>query len=100
MPPLTNEELDTLYQTDPSVFKQTEVITQAHAINTGEIILISAVFIFLAYWYIRVTKNKEYYEAWTNPNGTTINLYKKIRWLFWIYVGIVIILGTLQILLV
>jgi hypothetical protein len=85
---------------DPSVFEPTEVITQAHAINTGEIILISAVFIFLAYWYIRVTKNRVQYESWTNPNGTTINLYKKIRWLFWMYVGVVVVLGTLQILLV
>jgi hypothetical protein len=85
---------------DPSVFKPTEVVTQAHAINTGEIILISAVFIFLAYWYIRVTKNRVQYESWTNPNGTTINLYKKIRWLFWMYVGVVVVLGTLQILLV
>jgi len=95
-----NESLNiNLTNIDPSIFESREVITQVHAINTGEIILISAVFIFLAYWYIRVTKNKEQYESWTNPNGTTLNLYKKVRGLFWIYVGIVIILGILQILL-
>lgn len=83
-----------------SVFTNREIVTKTHAISGWEIILISAVFVFLAYWYIKVTKNREQYEAWTNPNGRVVNLYKSIRRIFWWYVVLVIILGITQILLV
>lgn len=68
-----------------------------HAISPLEIIIILAGFIFLAYWLVRVTRNKEYYEQWKNPNGNEINLYKKVRLFFYLYVGIVILTSCLQI---
>lgn len=70
-----------------------------HAISGGEIILVILCFLFLAYWYIKVTNNKAYYESWKNTNGNTVNLYKKVRQLFWWYIGIVIILGIVEILI-
>jgi hypothetical protein len=71
--------------------------TAVHAISPFEIILIASIFIFLSYWLVRVTRNKEYYEHWKNPNGNEINLYKKVRLLFYLYVGIVILTSCLQI---
>lgn len=68
-----------------------------HAVSGGEIFLIIAIFIFLAYWYIRVSKDKEYYTKWKNPNGREINLYKKVRLIFWLYTAIVVILSIIQI---
>ena len=77
-----------------------QYVTEArHGISMFEIILVGALFIFLAYWLIRVSKNKEYYSKWKNPSGTEINLYKKVRIFFWLYTGAVIILGVLQIIL-
>lgn len=68
-----------------------------HAISFGEIAIAIAGFIFLAYWLVRVSKNKEYYTVWKNPNGKIINLYKTIKLLFYGYTAIIIILGLLQI---
>lgn len=67
-----------------------------HAISLGEIIFVVSVFLFLAYWLIKVSRNKEYYEHWKNPNGNEVNLYKKVRLFFWLYTGAVIILGLIQ----
>ena len=67
-----------------------------HGISMFEIVLVVAIFVFLAYWLVRVSKDKEQYTAWKNPNGTEINLYKKVRLFFWLYTAAVIILGLLQ----
>ena len=67
-----------------------------HAISFGEIVFVAALFIFMAYWLIKVSRNKEYYEHWKNPNGREVNLYKKVRLLFWLYTAAVIILGLIQ----
>lgn len=70
-----------------------------HAFSLGETVLVAAVFIFITYWVIRVRRNKEYYEHWKNPEGREVNLYKKINLLFYLFIGIVIIGGCLQIVL-
>ena len=74
----------------------TYVDVPMHAISPTEIIIILSIFVFLSYWYIKVHKDKEKYSAWTNPNGRTINLYKKVKIFFWLYVAVVIILGLIQ----
>ena len=70
-----------------------------NAIALPEIVLMVGIFIFLAYWYVRVTKNREQYTSWTNPNGRIINLYKKVRLIFWVYTVGMIILSIIQIIL-
>lgn len=74
-----------------------EVTYTHHAISPIEIILILAGFIFISYWLVKVTRNKEYYEHWKNPSGNEVNLYKKVRILFYLYVGIVILSSCVQI---
>lgn len=76
-----------------------EVTVTTHAISPTEASLAFLVFVFLAYWYVRVTKNPGLYKEWKNPNGRVINLYQKVRMFFYIYVGLVIVLGIVQILL-
>lgn len=83
---------------DPSVFNPGYVETQQHVIGLGGIIVIVAAFLFLAYWYVVVNKNKEKYQSWTNPNGRVVNLYKIVRRVFWGYVGVVIVFGVIAIL--
>lgn len=86
---------------DPSTFGGQEIVTtQQRVIGVGNMILVIALFIFLAYWYVVVNKNKEKYQNWTNPNGKVINLYKIVRIVFWGYVGVVIVFGLLAILTV
>jgi len=76
-----------------------EYVTIAkHTIGLGEVILAIIGFIFLSYWLIRVSKNKELYTHWKNPNGREINLYSKVRLFFWLYTGVVILTAILQIL--
>jgi hypothetical protein len=72
--------------------------TQQRLFNMPEIVIISGLFILLSYWYIKVTKNKELYERWVNPNGKEINLYKIVRRIFWAYVATIIVMGGLTIL--
>lgn len=81
------------YFRDPEIQYVTE---SHHAISFGEIFIILALFIFLAYWLIRVSRNREYYTHWKNPNGKEINLYNKVRLFFWLYTAVVIIAGLLQ----
>lgn len=86
---------------DPSVFGGQQIVTtQERVMTLPSIILISALFIFLAYWYIRVSKDKEHYKNWTNPNGKIVNLYKVVRIIFWGFVGVVIVFGLIAILTV
>jgi len=68
-----------------------------HAISFGEVAIVTMGFIFLAYWLIKVTRNKEYYMHWKNPNGREVNLYKVVRIMFYAYTATVIILGSAQI---
>lgn len=74
------------------------VTRQEHLFGFGEIFFIGAIFVLLAYWYVQVSKDKVKYEAWTNPKGRVINLYKIVRRIFWAYVVTVIILGGITIL--
>jgi hypothetical protein len=89
-----NFPIDNLTYDTPRVYE-----TTTHLFNIPEILLIFAIFTFLAYWYIRVSKSPEEYKAWKNPNGREVNLYRLIRWIFWIYVVMVIILCGIQIVL-
>lgn len=70
-----------------------------HAISLPEVLIVAAGFIFLAYWYIKVSKDQEKYKHWINPNGHEVNLYKIIRWGLFIYTGVIMLLGIIQILL-
>ena len=76
---------------------QEYVMETHHAIGLDEIVMAAAGFIFLSYWLIRVTKEKEYYSKWINPSGNEINLYKKVRVMFYIYTATIIVLGLVQI---
>jgi len=89
----------TIRDVNTSMFEKEVIITQERLINIPSMILIIGLFIFLAYWYVKVNKNKEHYKNWTNPNGNKVNLFKLIRIIFWSYVGIIIVLGTISILL-
>jgi len=82
---------------DSTVQYTTETV---HAISMPEVLIAAVGFIFLAYWYIKVSKDREHYEHWINPNGHEVNLYKIIRWGLFIYTGVIMVLGIIQILLV
>lgn len=73
-----------------------EVITRYTPISLGEIYTIFIIFIFMCYWYIKVHKDVNYYQNWVNPRGRVVNLYKIIKYLFWTYVAMVMILGMIQ----
>jgi len=77
----------------------TYVTNTVHAVSPFEIVMAAVGFIILAYWLVKVTKNKEFYEKWINPNGNQVNLYKIIRILFYAYVAVVILAGVAQILI-
>ena len=91
---------ETLNFTIPQYVNNPRIYTYTtHLFDISDIVVIIAIFVFLAYWYIIVTKDKEKFRQWTNPRGHVINLYKIIRICFWAYVGVVIIFGGIQILL-
>lgn len=91
---------DTFNFTIPKTSHVTEYVTrEQHLFGTTEILIIAGIFIFLSYWHVKVTQNKERYEHWINPSGREVNLYKIMRRVFWAYVTIVIIFGLLAILI-
>lgn len=94
-----NETFSITNLTVPNKYDKIYVESQQHLFGTADIILIGGMFIALAYLYVMVTKNREKYERWTNPRGKEVNLYKIVRRAFWIYVVMVIVLGTIEIII-
>lgn len=84
------------------VYRSQEVLYrtyQAHAIDIVDITIAIIGYAVLVYFWIKVNKNKPYYEKWVNKNGRTVNVYKTLRIMMILYPIIVVVLGTLQIIL-
>jgi hypothetical protein len=73
---------------------------KAHAIDLVDIFIAVAGYAVLAYFWIKVNKNKEHYQKWVNPKGRVVNLYKVIKKMMIIYPVVVILMSALQIYLV
>jgi len=91
---------DTFNFTIPQPTRVTEyVVQEQHVFSMSEIVIVISLFIALSYFYVIITKDKDKYEKWINPNGHEINLYTIVRRVFWAYVAMVVVFGVYAILM-
>lgn len=80
--------------------RATEYVTYTyHAIGTMDIVFAVGGYVVLCYYWIKINKNKEYWQKWVNPSGREVNVFKTIRILMFVYPIMVVILGILQIMM-
>lgn len=78
--------------------RATEYVTYTyHAISFTDIFVAVGGYVILCAYWIKVNKNKEYWQKWINPSGREVNVYKTLRIMMLVYPLMVVLLGILQI---